>query len=204
MKPAIATNFRGWRAVVIHRPDENRQRLAEVLARLGLEVRLFDPGEPAGAAEDCDLILFDADDAIDGTWPAGADTDVPVIAVIGNEAPSRLARVVCRRCDSHILKPVRSSGIFPAVLLAVNGHQQRRRTEREIGTLRQRLAGRRMVMKAVLRLMAELEIDEETAYEGLRREAMDRRLPIEDLARERLGGGPEEGPSAGPRTSRNV
>ena len=31
MKPAIATNFRGWRAVVIHRPDENRQRLAEVL-----------------------------------------------------------------------------------------------------------------------------------------------------------------------------
>lgn len=106
-----------------------------------------------------------------------------MIALIGNEAPSRLTRVVRHHCDSHILKPIRTSGVFTAVLLAVNGHEARRRIEREVGTLRQRLSGRRHVMKAVLHLMSDGGIDETAAYEWMRQQAMDRRMPIEEVAR---------------------
>jgi AmiR/NasT family two-component response regulator len=111
---------------------------------------------------------------------------VPTIALIGHEAPSRLVRVVALKCDSHILKPIRTTGVYTALLLAVNGHRDRLRTERDLGVLRQRLSGRREVMKAVLRHMALSGSDEDSAYQRLRQEAMDRRVPIEDVAREWL------------------
>jgi hypothetical protein len=52
--------------------------------------------------------------------------------------------------------------------------------------LRQRLAGRREVTAAVLTLMVADGIDQDAAYERLRVEAMNRRMPIEELAREYL------------------
>ena len=62
----------------------------------------------------------------------------------------------------------------------------------ETAGLRRRLAGRRLVVKAVINLMTRWGIDDEDAYERLRQDAMDRRVPVEDVARDLLGLGPEE------------
>ncbi|MCZ7675430.1 MAG: ANTAR domain-containing protein [Roseovarius sp.] len=188
MKGAITTNFRGIRALVMHGDDVNRDTLVNVLGRLGLDVTVLAPDAlPADSLPHCDVLLFDADENVLVPCPSSQGTDIPTIALIGHETPSRLARVLGRRCDSHILKPIRSMGVFTALILAVNGHRQRLRSERELDALRQRLSGRREVMKAVLRLMSLFGIDEDTAYERLRQEAMDRRVPIEDAARDWLG-----------------
>ncbi|MCU0910118.1 MAG: ANTAR domain-containing protein [Rhodobacteraceae bacterium] len=195
MKRAITSNFRGLHALVVHGDDMNRETLVSVLGRLGLSVTVLLPDAvPPVGAPACDLLLFDADEDIAGPCPAQDWPDVPVIALIGSEAPSRLARVVGHRCDSHILKPIRTTGVFTAILLAVNGHQRRRRHEREMENLRQRLSGRREVTRAVLHLMSTGGIDEEAAYEALRQEAMNRRVAIEEVARGILGAGSAAAP----------
>ncbi len=197
MKCAIITNFRGLRALVIHHEDPSRRVLVSVLGKLGLAVEAVEPGA-APAPGDRDLVFFDADEGLDGL-PLDAGT-LPHIALVGVEAPSRLARVVRLECASHILKPVRGAGVFTALLLAVNEHERRGRLERRIELLEQRMAGRRVVIKAVLRLMALCGIDEDAAYESLRLEAMSRRVPIDQVARERLGAD-ERGPGEGRRRS---
>ncbi|MEM1361242.1 MAG: ANTAR domain-containing protein [Pseudomonadota bacterium] len=188
MSSGILTNFRGLRALVVHRTDRNRTVLVDILGRLGLEVTTLDPDSLPSATEPvADLVLFDADE--DGFEPSCLSdlSEMPTIALIGNQPPSRQAPVFRYQCDSHIQKPIRSSGVFTALLLAVNGHQRTKRSADQFETLRQRLSGRRMVMKAVLRMMSENGIDEDAAYEQLRRGAMHRRIPIEEMARESLG-----------------
>ncbi|GAW36906.1 aliphatic amidase regulator [Roseovarius sp. A-2] len=188
MKAAVKTNFRGMRALVVLGNDSNRLALASVLGKLGLDVQLHDPHD-AGvqtALEKCDVVLLDADVNLEVLSEPNALPDVPCIALIGTETPSQLARVVRQGCISHILKPVRSSGVFTALLLAVNEHEKRQKIAREMAVLRQRLAGRREVTAAILKLMMADGIDQDAAYERLRVEAMNRRMPIEELAREYL------------------
>jgi AmiR/NasT family two-component response regulator len=188
MSTAIIKNFRGMRALILHPDDANRAKLLAVLENLGLAVEAKEPssGTPLGA-NGIDLVLFDADEGMDNVFDGMAPPAVPLIAIIGHEAPGRLARVVRQRSASHILKPIRSSGVFTAVFVAMNAFEHRLRMQREIEALRQRLAGRRVVTKAVLHLMGLCHIDEDEAYEWLRAEAMKRRVPIEDMARESLG-----------------
>lgn len=193
MKDGITTNFRGLRAHVIHRDGPNRRTLVSILGKLGLEVEAVGPGAPQVLGA-CDLVFFDADEGLD-SLPANARA-LPHIALVGTEAPSRLARVVRLECASHILKPIRGAGVFTALLLALNEHERRKKMERRIELLEQRMAGRRLVIKAVLRLMALCGIDEDAAYESLRLEAMNRRVPIDQVARERLGSD-EQGPGEG-------
>ncbi len=43
-------NFRGWRAVIVHRHSENMERLVRQLARLGIEAELVWPSLEASKA----------------------------------------------------------------------------------------------------------------------------------------------------------
>lgn len=187
MTGAITQNFRGLHALVIHPDDANRAVLTGVLRKLGLAVTLHDG--PDRALADCDVLFVDADEGLDAETD-DADSTIPCVALIGTEAPSRLSRVVRRNCASHILKPIRSTGVYTALLLAVNEHERRRKVAREIEALRRRLAGRRIVTRAVLDLMRVHGIGQDTAYELLRVTAMNRRVPIDELARERLSDAP--------------
>ena len=187
-------NFRGLRALLIMAPDSGRDTLERTLGKLGLEVIIAEkPPGPTSCTAECDVVFFDADDGAEPGMDAPVMPDLPLIAVIGSEAPSRLARVTRHRAASHILKPIRSSGIFTALLLAMNEHAARMRHQQEMMALRRRLSGRRVVMKAVLQLITICGLSEEDAYEWLRREAMERRIPMEDMARHALGDGPDLG-----------
>lgn len=182
MSAPVVRNFRGARALVCHADDGSRATLAEMLGRLGLEVTLYDPGsaDPKPQADAHDVIFFDADEGPDG----GSDApDVPLIALIGVEAPSRLARVVRRRAAAYIVKPVRSSGIYTALVVAFSEHARRKAEAEERAALGRRIASRRHMIKAILVLMRREGVDDEAAFQTLRRDAMRRRVPIEDLAR---------------------
>ena len=180
----ITTNFRGLRALVLHPEGVTRDRLAGILERLGLVVMGHDPAEVSAASlPECDLVLFDADEEVEAGLLDELGKSRPMIALIGNEAPSRLARVVRLRCNSHILKPIRSTGVYSAVLLATNAHERQRQTDRDLEAFRQRLAGRRVVTKAVLKQMRLDGMDEDAAYDQLRHRAMESRMTIEAAAR---------------------
>jgi AmiR/NasT family two-component response regulator len=188
MSGKVIKNFRGLRTRVILPDDNNRARLVVMLQELGLEVTTILPGHAAAEAPgDFDLMFFDADEGLKHTLGYAAPSDLVRIALVGSEAPSRLAQVVGQRAASHILKPVRSAGVYTAVFLAVNEVRHRRREQRQIEVLRRRLAGRRAVTHAVVHMMRLCGIDEDAAYRWLRDEAMRRRIPIEEMAGESLG-----------------
>lgn len=192
-------NFRGLRARVIHADDTNRAQLVAMLEKLGLQVTALAPQDTDEDCVDCDLVFFDADEGDGQMFGPAVPPDLPCIALVGSEAPSRLARVVNQRAASHILKPIRTAGVYTAVFLAMNEIRHRQRSQREVEMLRQRLAGRRAVTRAVVHLMRLCGIDEDAAYAWLREEAMRRRIPIEDMARQSLGlekEGPESLPPA--------
>ncbi|MCF3935477.1 ANTAR domain-containing protein [Acuticoccus sp. M5D2P5] len=182
MTPPVVRNFRGAHALVCHADDGGRATLAATLQQLGLEVTLCDPADGAKPPiTNFDVVFFDADDGIDG---AAEPLDIPLIALIGVEAPSRLARVVKRRAAAYIIKPVRSSGIYTALVVAFSEHARRKAEADERAALSRRLAGRRPIVKAILHLMRRDGLDDDAAFQSLRTDAMRRRVPVEDVARE--------------------
>jgi two-component system, response regulator / RNA-binding antiterminator len=187
MTGRILTNFRGRRALLLLPIGRDCDTLGSVLERLGMHLSVLTPDHWSGEiATGFDLIFIDGDEGGDLLWSSEERPDVTVVALIGSEAPSRLARLIQHSCDSHIVKPVRSSGVYPALLLASHAREEKRRTLREIETYRLRIAGRRQVMQAVLVMMGEDGLDENTAYEVLRQASMNERTSIDEIARRRL------------------
>lgn len=203
MTDPVIHNFRGARVLVVHPDDANRQTLATVLQRLGLRVTLAEQGGQADPrdGEDFDIVFFDADQGLGRVLGNMLPADATYIALIGMEAPGRLSRVVRQRCASYLMKPIRTSGVFAALFIGVNESSRRKREARELEAMAERLAGRRLVTKAVVRLMAKTGLDDEEAYRVLRRESMSRRLSLEAYARDRLGADLADPPQAGTRSA---
>jgi AmiR/NasT family two-component response regulator len=172
MSGGMIANFRGARALLLMPDDANRAALAATLTRLGVIVSAEGP---------FDVAFYDADE---GSGLMELPADAPSVAVVGSEAPSRLLRVARHGSLSHVMKPIRGPGVFAALVLAFSGHAARRRAEAERLALDVRLKGRRDVMKAVLRLMRERDLDDDAAYAALRVESMRRRMTVEAFAAE--------------------
>jgi AmiR/NasT family two-component response regulator len=189
MNRGIIQNFRGLRALIIHFDDANRKTLVTVLGKLGLVVSAVETAS-ASDFQECDVLFVDTDESMEALLPTTKATSMqmslPCIALIGNEAPSQLARVVRRGCASHILKPVRNTGVYTALLLAMSSHSKAQQSAHEIEALQQRLAGRQVVTQAIVGLMNRNNVDSDTAYGWLRADAMSRRLTIDTVARERV------------------
>lgn len=179
-------NFRGARALVVHPHDANRDTLVRTLKQLGLLVAEIESDAEAAilsARDHCDVLFYDADQTTASLFGANGP-DVPHVALIGHEVPSRLARVARQRCCGFLMKPVRATGVFSALYLAFNEAAARRREAGERMALAERQRGRRFVVKAILMLVEERRMDDDTAFRWLRRESMRRRVPIERVAEE--------------------
>lgn len=180
-------NFTGWRAVVLSETDGNTDRLRRQLGLLGVSVAV--QWTPLSAADLPDLVLIDADRGWDELLPfSDAAPACPVVALLGSEAPGRIAWALRHGAGAIIPKPVSAATVYPALVLAVSLHEERLEARRRIAHLEERLKLRPLVFAAVKRLAAERHIDEERAYAILRDCAMRRRLPIEQLAAFFLGG----------------
>jgi AmiR/NasT family two-component response regulator len=180
------TSFRGARALVVHPEDGNRETLVRTLQQLGLLVAAVGSDDEAtilAARADCDILFYDADQTPVSAI-GGAVADLPCVALIGHEVPSRLARVARQRCCAFLLKPVRATGVFSALYLAFHEATARRREAAERAALVERQRGRRFLVKAILQLCAERGFDDDTAFRWLRRESMRRRVSIERVAEE--------------------
>lgn len=187
MSRPVIQNFRGIRGVVLHGADRNRSVLTETLTRLGLKVDALDPLDGAAvvrdAVKDAQLILFDADlvETVAQSW-ANEKVLVPLIAIIGLEAPGRLLRAFELEPAAVIHKPLRSTGIYSALFFAVNEHRRRQDLAQKLRELEGRHRSRRFVTRAIVQMMQTRGIDDDQAYRLLRKESMRRRLTIEEFA----------------------
>jgi AmiR/NasT family two-component response regulator len=178
----------GARALVLHRAHSDSAAVLRQLAAIGLAAEIAWPDLPADAAL-ADFIFFDADMACDEqmSWVPG-EAPMPLIALIGTEAPGRVEWALRQRADAHLVKPVGNAGIYSALLIARQKFDERQALYREITSLRLQVSERRSVVQAVLRL-TERGMTEAQAFAHLRRLAMDGQTTMEAAAADLLAEG---------------
>lgn len=171
-------------AWVLHRPHPAIQGLMRQLAVIGLEVREAWPDLPAEAIS-ADFIFYDADPGHDAQfpWPPG-QSPMPMVALIGSEAPGRLKWALTMGAHAQLLKPVSDKGVYAALLVARANFDRARASVAQIADLENRLSARQTVVQAVM-IFALRGKTEAEAYELLRQTAMAWRVTIETAA-ERL------------------
>ncbi len=186
-RPRPMQNFRGLDALLLVPEDQNRAVLERTLQRLGLAVQMHDPADATLIDDDrkkpIDIVFADADACAMPSLPEPMSS-YPVIALIGHETPTRLLRSHEMTADTFLLKPVRTQGVFTAIFFAINEHRQRQCLEGRIAEMDARHAARRHVIKAILLMMDQFNLNEDQAFCRLRQESMSRRQTIEDICRD--------------------
>jgi AmiR/NasT family two-component response regulator len=181
-------SFIGQKALILHRAGDTTERLARRLGVLGLRV------EVAWAASDFagggpDLVLVDADAGWNGLLPwASGDNPMPLIALLGSEAPGRIGWAIEQGANAMIAKPVAPSAVFPALVMAMHHHAALRCMAERVANLEERVRLRPLVVRALQAIITERGCDEATAHRQLRREAMRSRLTLEQVAAAILAG----------------
>jgi AmiR/NasT family two-component response regulator len=175
-------NFIGQQCVILHRPGETVNMLKRQLSVIGMTVTsqwesLDLKLTPA------DVILVDADAGWPGIlpWESGLPK-TPLIALLASEAPSRIKWALELGASAIISKPVATSAVYPALVMAYHAHAVARQQAEARGILEERLRLRPIVMAAVKQLMSEGRIDEPAAHRRLRQEAMQTQQTLEHAA----------------------
>jgi AmiR/NasT family two-component response regulator len=175
------------------RDERDISMMRRQLGRLGMSVTETDPGQPLPADLAVDVIVLDAD-----SIPIKSDTaplpgkNVPIIALIGTETPSRLKWLLDLQPASFLIKPLRSAGLYTALVVAFDTAQRRSDEAAHIEKLEDRIRSRRIVFSAVLQLIRAHGLSEDDAFTLIRQTAMRHRTTIEQLSAEiiSLGGMP--------------
>lgn len=175
-------NFSQRRAVVLHRQDGNTDKLVRQLKLLGLVVEIA--WEPLAASAVPDIVLVDADQGWDELlpWTGAEDAPCPVVALLGTEAPSRIAWALQRGAGAILSKPVNPSAVFPALVMAHARHEERLALRERLAHMEERLRLRPVVHAAVKLLMQQRRCSEDEAYVALRSAAMKQRQSLEAMA----------------------
>ena len=184
MKPAVrrlVDDLRSARVLVVHPRDADGAALVDQLRRIGCNVTdLWPP--PVELPDDVDVVfhLVETDEApslID--LASGGPT---VIAVVDYENPTVLRRLLDSNCHGVVNKPIRPFGILSSLVLARSLAGYTRRLEAKVAKLEETLKARRDVDKAV-KILVELKgIDEEAAYELIRRQSTEKRRSMGEIA----------------------
>jgi AmiR/NasT family two-component response regulator len=183
-------SVRGRRALLVMRDEREISIMRRQLDRLGMAISEVDAADPAPPADAFDVIVLDADIIpIKSDMTAIWNTGTPIIALVGTETPSRLKWLLDLQPASFLIKPLRSAGLYTALVVAFDCAQRRNdqftRTER----LEERVRARRIVSAAVVLVMRSQDVTESTAFALIRRTAMRQRLTIEQLSADVVASG---------------
>ena len=188
MSPRLVQNFSGSRAIICAGECGSVEPLARTLANLGLTVEHRGlagrplPGDRDSLRPDRDILFLDGDTDVSATWPyplPGLLPPLPVIALVGHEAPSRLKALMQCGATAFLRKPVQGAGVYSALFVGINEHRHRRYLEARLSEHESRRRGRRALIKAIVHLVSHNGMDDETAYEYLRKESMKSRQSVE-------------------------
>ncbi|MFY1664074.1 ANTAR domain-containing response regulator [Pseudomonas sp. Pseu.R1] len=181
MKNTRLPNLRDHRVLILHKQDRDYEVLSGQLVRLGLNIIVPIEGQDVPWS-DVDVCFFDANQAHKNTFPwADGEPQVPLIAMFSAETPERIHWSLTQRVCAFLVKPVRSSGTFLALQQAIYEFSARKLASAELDTLQERVKAKRIVVKAVVKLMAQANIDEDDAYDQLRKLSMTHQLSMEEM-----------------------
>src|SRR3954468_24107232 len=186
-------SVRGRRALMVMRDEREMSMLRRQLGRLGMIVAERDPAEALPPNEATEVIIVDADSIPIRSEPASPwKINAPIIALIGTETPSRLKWLLDLQPASFLVKPLRSAGLYTALVVAFDSAQRKIDEAAYIERLEDRIRSRRIIFTAVLQVMHSHRLSEADAFTLIRQTAMRHRTTIEQLSAEivAIGGMP--------------
>lgn len=192
----LLQNFNGARALIVTHHAGAVEALESTLAKLGVSAvypALIEGRaqiDPAELNAESDIIFVDGD--LDGALALEVDEasrqpPVPVIGLVGVEAPSRLKNLIHLGATAFLRKPVHGAAVYTALFLGINQFLIRGDQKARLDEMERRRRGRRAVIKAIVDLMSRTGIDDDEAYDRLRRDAMRHRQGLEDYCETYLG-----------------
>ncbi|MGA7807898.1 ANTAR domain-containing response regulator [Bradyrhizobium sp.] len=188
-KPSPFT-VRGRHALLIMKDERDIAIVRRQFDRLGMSVTETDPSQAQSQRGPFDVMVLDADCMPIKSERAPLPTiDAPIIALIGTETPSRLKWLLDLRPASFLVKPLRSAGLYTALVVAFDFAQRRGEEAAYIEKLEDRVRSRRVVFGAVLQVMRNHTLSEEDAFALIRQTAMRYRTTIEQLSAEIIAAG---------------
>src|SRR3954468_10699991 len=178
-------SVRGRHALMVMRDERDIAIVRRQLNRLGMTISEQDPAEILSPDQTVDVIVVDADSIpIKSDLAPLCKVGAPIIALIGTETPSRLKWLLDLQPASFLIKPLRSAGLYTALVLAFDCAQRRIEEAAHIEKLQDRIRSRRVVFAAVLQVMRAHALSEEEAFALIRQTAMRYRTTIEQLSAE--------------------
>lgn len=189
---STARELGGAHAIILHRNHPTVTALSRQLIAIGLTVSVHWPELDAGALG-ADFVFFDADMGHDEQFPwEKGMSPMPLIALIGSEAPGRVEWALSAGAHAQLLKPIGDSGAYSALLIARATYNAAQVSAAEVQSLTVRLNERQSVVRAVNYLVSTTE-DQDAAYDRLRRMAMDWRISFEEAAQRVIAGRGQDG-----------
>jgi AmiR/NasT family two-component response regulator len=184
MSIQILRNLRGLRVLVIHAQDNDGADLADHLRRIGCQVDVAWPIPEHADGFDVVVLAIDHESRapiqrLRRSFESIAPT---LIAVVGYEDPSTLQIVLEIGAHAVIERPVRPFGLLTQLTIARSLWLERQQAARQIQKVERKLAGVQNTQRAKSILMAAQALSEEEAHQMIRRKAMSKRVPIEDMA----------------------
>ena len=153
------------------------------LNRLGMTIGEYDPADALPPDQTVDVIVVDADSIpIKSDLATLCKAAAPIIALIGTETPSRLKWLLDLQPASFLIKPLRSAGLYTALVVAFDSAQRRVDEAAHIERLEDRIRCRRVIFAAVLQVMRAHDLSEADAFALIRQTAMRHRTTIEQLS----------------------
>lgn len=183
--PAILSDLRSLKVVVVHPQDKDGEELLAQLQRIGCDVEVCWPKLdclPFGTGL---VLIAMRPETLSVKFPwLGIRTSPPVIPVMTYENPITIEAVLRLNAFSTIPSPVHPFGVRTAIAAALTQLKVSRMRERYIERLEQKQAKVRVIQQATLLMMKTRDVSEERAYQLLRSKAMLKREQIETVAGE--------------------
>ncbi|MDQ1081668.1 ANTAR domain-containing response regulator [Pseudoroseomonas cervicalis] len=188
-EPALLQNFRGLRALLLSpapEPGEATRMLEPSLQRLGVELtRCAEAAALPPAQPQRDLLILDGDDDLAtllAPLPASWLASLPILGLVGVEAPGRLRGLMQAGATAFLRKPVHGASVYAALFMGINAHRARQHSAALLAAHERRRRGRPALIRATLRVMQLHGLDDDAAYDLLRRAAMRARMSIEEYS----------------------
>ncbi|GBD50526.1 ANTAR domain-containing response regulator [Methylopila sp. Yamaguchi] len=181
----ILRDIKGLRVQAIHPNDAEGKQLVDHLKRIGCFVETTWP-IPDAYSDNVDLVLLTIEqedrDGLLKLMKSRSDSPPTVIAIVGYENPSTLSLLLESGALAVIERPLKPFGLLTQIALARSLWLERKEQARRLRKLERKLNGIQQIQKAKTILMANQGISEEEAFQTIRRQAMSKRVPMEEMA----------------------
>ncbi len=112
---------------------------------------------------------------------------LPIIALTQHETLSQIQRALELGATAMLNKPITQGSVYTTLMMAIGLRQRLAAEQQRSRSLAEKVASRRLVAQALARLMVERELDENRAYEHIRKLSMELNRSLEDICAELVG-----------------